>query len=72
MSKSQERSPNSVESIRGRKLSPVTEAGLNNRDSEVKLTVPSHHRGSLDDDNSPLRSVSDHNGERRLRPAVPM
>ena len=72
MGRSQERSPSSIESIKGRKLSPVTEAGLNNRDSEVKLTVPSHHRGSLDEDNSPHRSVSDHSGERRLRPAVPM
>ena len=72
MGRSQEKSASSTASIKGRKLSPVTEAGLKNKESEVKLTVPSHHRGSCDDQSSPLRSISDHSAERRMRPVVPM
>ena len=49
MGRSQEKSASSTASIKGRKLSPVTEAGLKNKESEVKLTVPSYHRGSCDD-----------------------
>ena len=63
--RAQERSASSTASIKGRRLSPNTEAGLDNRDSGVHLVVPLQHRTSFGDGSSPNLSKSDYSGERR-------
>ena len=63
--RAQERSASSAASIRGRRLSPGTEAGFGDRSSGVHLMVPMQHRAAFGDRTSPTLSKSDYSGERR-------
>ena len=62
--RAQERSASSTASIKGRRLSPNTEAGYEHRDAGVHVTVPLQHRTSFGDRGSPILSKSDYSAER--------